>query len=137
MITTYTGTLKIPKISDGRLSQLAEQIRFVTRHDDGAMWWTEHPSNLRGTSILWDPSHTSKVTKPLTPLYKTLTLHTFAYRGLFKPTVAEVMAFAPDDLDGLVAFSLVGQQDVAGLRANKRATEAGFHVSEVTWYTQQ
>jgi hypothetical protein len=63
-----------------------------------------------------------------------ITLHTFGYQGIFKPSIAEVLAQAPDDLHEYIAFSIAGPDDVDDLNRDRAALDAGFRVATVTYY---
>lgn len=150
MIPKHEGPYNIPEISDAQLDERAAMVRVVVerkaydspegqpnviRERSLGLWWVEMPSDLRGIAFTWSPKWLRPVDPgELTPVRKVLTLHTYGYYGMFKPSIAEVLAAAPDDLHTYKAFSIAGPEDADDLNFNGAALHAGYHVAEVTYY---
>ena len=65
------------------------------------------------------------------------TLHAWGYYGVFKPSIAEVLAQIPAGyLDEVVAFEVAGPKDAEDLNREKEALDAGFHVARTTLYAK-
>jgi hypothetical protein len=62
-------------------------------------------------------------------------LHTYAYYGFFKPSVAEVLAQLPERFLSATHFEIVNSpRKASDLNDQKKALNAGFHVSTVRVY---
>jgi hypothetical protein len=126
-------TLTIPEISDERLAELAKRIRPVVRSRSNALAYIE-PCDLRRVSFIWDAKITRKASK-LVKHATIRTLHTYGYYGLFKPSIAEVLAQIPEDLiEQTVAFEVIGPKDASDLNREQEALNAGFHVAVTHLY---
>lgn len=66
-------------------------------------------------------------------------LHTYGYYGIFKPTIAEVLAQIPEDLASLVcAFEIIEKPEtLEDLMKNKIVFNNGFHISKVRLYCKE
>jgi hypothetical protein len=126
---------QLPEISDKLLTDRYFHIRPLVEHPgNGELYYIEHPKSLRGVAYPWDPELTEKA-EDLEPITTIRTLHTWAYYGFFKPTVAEVIAAIPEEhLGEAVAWHLQGPEDVNDLNVEKEAVDAGFHVAYCTLY---
>ena len=63
------------------------------------------------------------------------TLHTYAYYGFFKPSIAEVLAQIPSHLvDSVIAFETKGPGDADDLNDDRSALNAGFHAATTILY---
>lgn len=100
---------------------------------DGQLCTFDLPDLVK-MSFLWDPKNPQPYGHPLEAARTVQTLHTFGYCGLFKPSIAEVLCQLPDDLDGIVAFSIAGPGDATDLNNQKDCINAGFHRATVTLY---
>lgn len=119
----------IPEISDG---QVAERLAVVTPIDETHRR-IEHPADLRRIAYTWDPKFGDVITD-IEPAKTVKTLHAYGYYGMFKPSIAEVLAQAPGDLHEYVAFSIQGPETSADLNRFPACLNAGYHVAEVTYY---
>lgn len=126
-------TLEIPKISNDRLAELAARIKPVVRNRNGALAYIK-PCDLRHEAFTWDAKTTRKA-KNLVKHATIRTLHTYGYYGMFKPSVAEVLAQIPVELiEQTVAFETVGPADADALNKESAALNAGFHVATTRLY---
>ncbi len=128
-----TTTLEIPEITDERLAELAARIKPVVRNRSNALAYIK-PCDLRNVAFTWSP----KITRKAANLVKHATirtLHRYGYYGLFKPSIAEVLAQIPADLiDETVAFETIGPSDATDLGKESEALNAGFHVATTRLY---
>ncbi len=128
------GKLTITHVTDEELERRYEKIRPLAFKKE-KLRWIDRPKNLRTIAHLWDPQYLHKA-KGLAPVFKFRTLHTWAYYGFFKPTVAEVLEQIPEEWLGKVCgFTITeGPEDVDDLNTQKEALNAGFHVATTTLY---
>jgi hypothetical protein len=92
------GKAFVPEISDERLADLSSRIVPLIPKDGG--FWTIEPKDPRNTAYTWDPNPTKSVT--FRPVRTVRTDHYCGYHAFFKPSVAEVLAQMPEDLDDVV-----------------------------------
>jgi hypothetical protein len=144
-ISVYHGPFVIPTIADSLLCQRASAITLLKRRWNALvtledLWIIEGPDRddpkaLRTTAYLWTPSYIRKVFDGEFEIAETVaTLHTYGFYGFFKPSLAEVLAFAPPNFGDYDAVSLRGPESADDLNRNKAATDAGYHVGEATYY---
>lgn len=159
----------IPEVPKKRIQELAERIKPVVRmarirtstkkNSDGSVTITERqhpkgkwqstwddrgelyyikPVDLFGVAYTWDPKPADKATD-LKPLCDITTYHTYGYQGLFKPSIAEVLAQIPAEyLDGVVAFEIVDSpKTVDDLNREHKALNAGYHVATTQLYIRK
>ena len=128
--------LEIPTISRERVISLVETIHPVV-NENGKLWYIA-PADPWRIAFTWSPKLRNEATD-LEPITTITTLHSWAFYGFFKPSIAEVMAFLPDNAVeiGIVAFSVDGPETVDDLGKHQDALEAGFHVAETTLYRRK
>lgn len=115
----------LPYISDEELEQLLKQIKPLVRDEQGHLRAIADVPP-RTTSYIWDPELLEAV-DPGPVLAEFDTYHSFAAPVLFKPTLAEVLAQIPADLQPYAkAFEL--DQDSA------EVWDESHHVASVTLY---
>lgn len=126
----------IPKINNERITELLARIRPCVRKKDKLHFIG--PLDPRDVAFTWNPTLEGEAPSDLPVLAKIRTLHTYGYYGLFKPSLAEVLAQIPADLVGKVtAFETHGPQtadDFYRDAETKAAFDAGFHTAETTLY---
>lgn len=129
----------IPEISDERIDELLHRtwpvVRFSGKHQDrsGKLFYI-HSVDPRGVAFTWDPCPTDPA-KGLVEIARIRTLHTYGYYGMFKPSVAEVLAQIPEHLvDQVVAFETHGPETAGDLNREIDALNAGFHVADTILY---
>ena len=113
---------RIPEISNERLAELharikpvvrgAKTTKGVVRHDEGDLYYIQDV-DLRGESFIWDPTLT-ELAEGLNEFARIETAHTCGYYGIFKPSIAEVLAQIPVAfLDRCMAYECcVGDVDI-------------------------
>lgn len=100
------------EISDEKLSSLLARIKPVFDFPNKGKCYIK-PVDPRKVSYIWDPTPDGSA-KGLKSLCDIDTYHAFGYYGLFKPSIAEVLAQIPEDkLDQVVAFEIVNQPRTA------------------------
>ena len=126
----------IPKISEEYLQELVARIKPVINDDDRGKCYIE-PVDPRTIAYMWDPKPTEEA-KGLKPLCRIRTYHTWAYYGLFKPSIAEVLAQIPNEhIDDVVAFEMVEYpKTTSDLNRESDALDAGYHVATVQLYVK-
>lgn len=130
------GTYQIPEIDSKRLTKLASKIRPTIRHEN-KLFYIKPPKDLAKTPFLWEPKMNGEASN-LKPVITIMTLHQFGYYGLFKPSIAEVLAQMPVELENqAVAFEVSGPKTVDDLNKDIEALSAGYHVASTTFYAME
>jgi hypothetical protein len=125
-------SFEIPEISDERLEKLTARIRPIVAIDDE--YHFIEPVDPRGVSFIWDPKPTEKASG-LTQIAVIPTLHSYGYYGIFKPSIAEVLAMIPHTIiDVVVAFEVDGPDTSADLNAQGSIVDGGYHLAQTTLY---
>lgn len=122
----------IPTISDDELAQRNAVLRPLVMRD-GKLFGVAEQSDLRCVSYAWADLTTESV--GMVAAKTVVTLHRFGYVGLFKPSVAEVLAQAPDDWANYIAYSVEGPANADEIGREHIAYKADFHVAVTTYYT--
>lgn len=125
--------MNIPKISDEELEKLYNKIKPLVKID-GILHWIKQPQSLRNVSFLWSPE--IFIPAPgFTEICTIQTLHTYGYHGVFKPSVAEVLAQIPVCIvNETVAFYTEGPQTAEDLNKHTEELNEGYHVARTTFY---
>lgn len=127
--------LAIPEIGDFRLRKLGRIIKPLVR-SDGELYHIE-PVDYRSIAFAWDPKLTEQA-QGLNEVATIPTLHTYGYYGLFKPTVAEVLAQIPREIQNQVeAFEVLGPRDRGDLSKQWDVVNAGFHLAATVLYSSR
>lgn len=140
-------TLRTPDIDDARLQELLNLQRELSDSEIASMLDHVRPVVCRGEKLYyielvdprtiaftWDPQPIVEATN-LAPFATLYTLHSYGYYGMFKPSLAEVLAMIPQQLINVVAaFETNGPDDAQDLRRQWAATDAGWHVANTTLY---
>ena len=131
----FTGPLQIPKITNRKLEELFTNLQPLYLRGV-ELWRMARPASLRDVSYIWDPKLTERVSEErLTVLGHFRCLHTWAYYGFFKPSVAEVLSQVPETfLPEAQLFQIFGPETSDDLNKESQALNAGFHVSTVVLY---
>jgi len=99
------GKAFVPEISDEKLNSLIKKIVPVVRKDN-KLYHIEIP-NLRNIAYTWDYKTTEEYSN-LKEITRIKTNHYCRYHGLFKPSIAEVLAQIPEHLiDKIDAFEII------------------------------
>lgn len=132
MTETQHTPPSIPPISKERVIELLDTLRPVMQR--GCELWYIAAVAPWSIAFTWCPIPTVEA-NDLEVVRTIPTLHTFAAPVFFKPTIAEVMAQLPEDLDGVVAFSTQGPADADEM--DDDAYRAGFHLATTTLYRRK
>ena len=145
---------RIPEISDARLAELYARIkpiaRFKRKDGDildfpespkesevklvpndvgGVLYWLDDVEFPRST-FTYSPKPV-KMVKSLKSVTGITTYHTWAYYGLFRPTIAEVLAQIPEEyVDKVVAFETLTAITTSHIVEN-------YHVAMTILYVQK
>ena len=127
----------IPEVPKKRIEELAERIKPVVQFARKGKYYIR-PVDLFGIAYTWDPKSADKATG-LKLLCDITTYHTYGYYGMFKPSIAEVLAQIPAEyLDKVVAFEIVGSPETADdLNREHEAVNAGYHVATTRLYVRE
>ncbi len=133
--------MKIPEISDERLTQLIAKIKPVFE-EDGKFYWMNLPDNVhpRRTAFTWIATKGEEA--QLEPLSivgsKFVVLVKWGYYGFFKPSFAEVFSQIPDQvLEEFDAFTIVGPQTRSDMFEKTLARiilNEGYQLATITLY---
>ena len=132
--------LYIPNISEKKLQELYSNIKPIVEIDGKKHLLRDFERNeLRNYSYTWDPHKDKRDVVDDTKLdivQDFYCLHTWAYYGLFKPTIAEVLAQMPKkSREQANFFEIVDQpRTVDDLAIHQEITDAGYHLSRVRTY---
>ncbi len=147
--------VSIPEISDEELLKRYQQIKPVMSDSSGALWWVKEysqVSELRYQSYRF-AGFAEVIRNPvgvdeLTPLMGEdfACLHRYGYYGLFKPSIAEVLAQIDDRLIGnpddslVTAFEIIDTpkdwDDMVGTPLREAVFNQGYHISTVRLYAR-
>ncbi len=134
----------IPEISDQKLQELCERIKPVIRFArgpkglfrsrEGYAYYID-PVDPRSIAFTWDPKPTKRATW-LQSLCDITTYHTYNYYGLFKPSIAQVIAQIPEEhIDKVVAFEIIiCPETSADLNDYNKELNEGYHVATTRLY---
>jgi len=132
------GKSWIPAISNTKLAKLCARIRPIVTFPELGKRYISFV-DPRNVSYLWDPTATNEEVEGIAELKAITTYHTFGFYGLFKPSIAEVIAQIPEDLlDQVVAFEIIkSPEDAEDLKRERKATSAGYHVAVTMLYRKK
>jgi hypothetical protein len=130
----------IPPISNQVLKALAAQIKPIVRdqkRSNKLFYLNVDGLSLRGESFLWELDFGDEA-KDIKPLMQVRTYHTYGYYGMFKPSIAEVIAQIPVEVrERVVGFEITRRPETAAdLNENRAALNAGYHVAMATLYVR-
>jgi len=151
-----SGTVWIPEISNENLNQLAEHIKPVMRYaqtqngleprfdnnlhesprQNERLYYIQ-PVDIQQESYTWDP-HPTRPAELGDKICDIATYHSYGYYGMFKPSVAEVIAAIPESLrDQVGGFEIISHPiDAADLNWNKQALNDGYHQAITRLYAK-
>lgn len=135
--------VSIPKISDQELLRRYENIKPIMEYNGRKYNLREFSlEELKRLAYIYEPeiNITDAADMPLyiaRPDLEFECIHKFRYYGIFKPSIAEVLAqIPPDVVDTVDVFEIIRMpMNHADLTRNKILLEQGFHVSTVRLYT--
>lgn len=94
MINWIAGDPSVPSIDDDALNLKQERFRPLVKEDENL--FEIESVDARATAFTWSPVTTKQVR--FIPLMEVETDHYCGYHAFFKPSIAEVLAQAPEEL---------------------------------------
>ena len=137
---TLPKKLEIPEIDDNRLKELYKLLKPIVTIDEMKYLLREFTlQELRNQSYIWNRAEDKRdVVDPskLETVDDFLCLHTWGYYGLFKPSIAEVLSQAPENvIEQANTFEIIeGPETREDVFKYKKVIDNGFHLSKVRAY---
>ncbi len=137
--TEIPNNLVMPEIDTDEVLKYVKGVRPLFHHK-GELYHTSVKSDPFKESFVWTYVRKKKAA-PFKEGVKLWTLHKWADVGLFKPTLAEIVAQMPKERleasikgrdTNLLYFSIQGPQNSEDLGRMKEYVDKGFHVARVT-----
>lgn len=137
--------VSIPEISKKELLARYKRIKPIVEIEGKKYFLREFTeSELTDISYIWN-KHEDKREEVNMDLYIPCVMkdfeciHTYGYPGLFKPSIAEVLAQIPQhEVQFIDAFEIVEFPSTASdFAKNQIVFDNGFHISKVRLYTSQ
>ena len=124
--------ISIPILNKEEVERRASKIYTII---DGKI--VDEPNYIT-TAYNWEPRFKGPCEENLEILKDISTLHSYGYYGLFKPSIAEVLAQIPDEIiDQVCAFEIIDSPKTADdLNKNIKILNAGFHVATTRLYAK-
>ena len=132
--------LEIPEIDDERLKELYHFLKPIVTIDEMKYFLREFSlRELRNQSYIWNRrSDKREMVDPsqLDVVDDFLCLHTYGYYGLFKPTIAEVLSQAPENvIRDANTFEIIERPEIRDdVFQYEEVFNNGFHLSKVRAY---
>lgn len=137
---TLPKKLEIPEIDDNRLKELYKLLKPIVTIDEMKYLLREFTlQELRNQSYIWNRAEDKRdVVDPskLETVDDFLCLHTWGYYGLFKPSIAEVLSQAPENvIEQANTFEIIESPETReDVFKYKKVIDNGFHLSKVRAY---
>ena len=137
---TLPKKLEIPEIDDNRLKELYHLLKPIVTIDEMKYLLREFTlQELRNQSYIWNRDKDKRdVVDPsrLETVDDFLCLHTWGYYGLFKPSIAEVLSQAPENVIAEAnTFEIIESPETReDVFKYKEVIDNGFHLSKVRAY---
>lgn len=137
---TLPKKLEIPEIDDNRLKELYRLLKPIVTIDEMKYLLREFTlQELRNQSYIWNRAEDKRdVVDPskLETVDDFLCLHTWGYYGLFKPSIAEVLSQAPENvIEQANTFEIIESPEThEDVFKYKEVIDNGFHLSKVRAY---
>ena len=137
---TLPKKLEIPEIDDNRLKELYRLLKPIVTIVEMKYLLREFTlQELRNQSYIWNRAEDKRdVVDPskLETVDDFLCLHTWGYYGLFKPSIAEVLSQAPENvIEQANTFEIIESPETReDVFKYKEVIDNGFHLSKVRAY---
>ena len=137
---TLPKKLEIPEIDDNRLKELYKLLKPIVTIDEMKYLLREFTlQELRNRSYIWNRAEDKRdVVDPskLETVDDFLCLHTWGYYGFFKPSIAEVLSQAPENvIEQANTFEIIESPETReDVFKYKEVIDNGFHLSKVRAY---
>ena len=137
--------VSIPDISKEELLARYKRIKPIVEIEGKKYFLREFTEEeLSGISYIWDVAKDKRELVNMNEYAPRWCrdfecIHKYGYHGLFKPSIAEVLAQIPElDLDYVDAFEIIEWPKTAeDFSKNKIVFDNGFHISKVRLYTKR
>ena len=132
--------LVIPKIDDKTLAGFYRLLKPIVTIDEVKYLLKEFSlEQLRDISYIWDRNEDKRDvvdSNKLEPVEDFLCLHTWGYYGLFKPSIAEILAQVPEKtICEANVFEIIEKPETrADVFRYPEVVDNGFHLSKVRSY---
>lgn len=137
---TLPKKLEIPEIDDKRLKELYQLLKPIVTIDEMKYLLREFTlQELRNQSYIWNRHEDKRDvvdSSKLEIVDDFLCLHTYGYYGLFKPSIAEVLSQAPENvIEQANIFEIIERPETReDVFKYKEVIDNGFHLSKVRAY---
>lgn len=137
---TLPKKLEIPEIDDKRLKELYQLLKPIVTIDEMKYLLREFTlQELRNQSYIWNRHEDKRDavdSSKLETVDDFLCLHTWGYYGLFKPSIAEVLSQAPENvIEQANIFEIIESPETReDVFKYKEVIDNGFHLSKVRAY---
>lgn len=137
---TLPKKLEIPEIDDKRLKELYQLLKPIITIDEMKYLLKEFTlQELRNQSYIWNRHEDKRDvvdSSKLETVDDFLCLHTWGYYGVFKPSIAEVLSQAPENvIEQANIFEIIESPETReDVFKYKEVINNGFHLSKVRSY---
>ena len=137
---TLPKKLEIPEIDDKRLKELYQLLKPIVTIDEMKYLLREFTlQELRNQSYIWNRHEDKRDavdSSKLETVDDFLCLHTWGYYGLFKPSIAEVLSQAPENvIEQANIFEIIESPETReDVFKYKEVIDNGFHLSKIRAY---
>lgn len=137
---TLPKKFEIPEIDDKRLKELYQLLKPIITIDEMKYLLRKFTlQELRNQSYIWNRHEDKRDivdSSRLETVDDFLCLHTFGYYGLFKPSIAEVLSQAPENvIEQANTFEIIESPETReDVFKYKEVIDNGFHLSKVRAY---
>ena len=137
---TLPKKLEIPEIDDKRLKELYQLLKPIITVDEMKYLLREFTlQELRNQSYIWNRHEDKRDvvnSSKLETVDDFLCLHTWGYYGVFKPSIAEVLSQAPENvIEQANIFEIIESPETReDVFKYKEVINNGFHLSKVRSY---
>ncbi len=137
---TLPKKLEIPEIDDKRLKELYQLLKPIVTIDEMKYLLREFTlQELRNQSYIWNRHEDKRDvvdSSKLEIVDDFLCLHTYGYYWVFKPSIAEVLSQAPENvIEQANIFEIIERPETSeDVLKYKEVIDNGFHLSKVRAY---
>ena len=125
----------IPLLPKDELAFRCAHIKAIIK---GKIVKVESEDDYFNISYIWDPKFTKEKIPALEVIAEIHTFHAYGYYGLFKPSIAEVVAQIPSEIsfEQIYGFEILDEmpKDANDLNKYIHYTNAGYHVARTVLY---
>lgn len=136
--------VSIPEISKEELLARYKRIKPIVEIEGKKYFLREFKeSELTGISYIWNKNEDKREAVDMDLFVPCVMkdfecIHAYGYPGLFKPSIAEVLAQIPEfDVPFIDAFEIIKSPTASDFAKNQIVFNNGFHISKVRLYTSR